>query len=70
MTYRDVARKLKALGCQELPRRGGGSHRKWYNPNTDQVTVVPDWGGRDLKLGTIRVMVRQLRMDWRDFENA
>jgi len=70
MTYRDVARKLMALGCQELPRRGGGSHRKWDNPNTDQVTVVPDWGGRDLKLGTIRAAVRQLGLEWRDFENA
>ena len=49
MTYRDVNRKLRALGCQELPRRGGGSHREWFNPNTQRVTVVPDWGGRDLK---------------------
>lgn len=31
MTYREVTRKLKALGCQELLRRGGGSHRKWLN---------------------------------------
>lgn len=31
MKYRDVTRKLKTLGCEELPRRGGGSHRKWFN---------------------------------------
>jgi predicted RNA binding protein YcfA (HicA-like mRNA interferase family) len=70
MTYREATRKLAALGCHELPRRGGGSHRKWYNPNTRQVISLPDWGGRDLKLGTLRAAVRQLGLDWRDFENA
>jgi ribosome-binding protein aMBF1 (putative translation factor) len=28
MTYREVAQKLSALGCRELPRRGRGSHSK------------------------------------------
>jgi len=27
-------------------------------------TVVPDWGGRDLKIGTIRAAVRQLGLEW------
>jgi predicted RNA binding protein YcfA (HicA-like mRNA interferase family) len=44
MIYREVARKLRRLGCQELPRRGGGSHRKWYNSTTHQGTTIPDWG--------------------------
>ncbi len=70
MTYREAARKLMALGCQELPRRGGGSHRKWFNPATQQATLLPDWGSRDLKLGTLRAAVRQLGIDWQDFENA
>ena len=46
MKYRELVRKLAALGCQELPRQGGGSHRKWFNPGAQQVTVVPDWGSR------------------------
>lgn len=70
MKYRDVTRKLKALGCQELPRNGGGSHRKWFNPDTQQVTSLPDWGSRDLKFGTIRAVVRQLGIDWDVFENT
>ncbi|MBW4473354.1 MAG: type II toxin-antitoxin system HicA family toxin [Stenomitos rutilans HA7619-LM2] len=70
MKYRDVTRKLKALGCQELPRRGGGSHRKWFNPETQQVTVLPDWGSRDLKLGTVRAAIRQLGIDWNAFDDA
>ncbi|MGD9635662.1 MAG: type II toxin-antitoxin system HicA family toxin [Pirellulales bacterium] len=70
MKYRDVARKLASLGCHELPRRGGGSHRKWTNPTSGQSTVVPDWGSRDLKLGTVRAAVRQLGLDWQAFQNA
>jgi hypothetical protein len=32
--------------------------------------VIPDWGGRDLKLGTARAAVQQLGIDWQDFQNA
>ncbi len=70
MTYREVARKLGSLGCTELARRSGGSHRKWMNTSTGQVTAVPDWGGRDLKIGTVRAVVRQLGLDWGKFESA
>ena len=70
MKYREVARKLTALGCSELPRKGGGSHRKWHNAATNCSTVVPDWGGRDLKLGTIRGAVRQLGIEWSVFDIA
>jgi mRNA interferase HicA len=70
MTYREVARKLASLGCHELPRTGGGSHRKWRNPNTNRITVVPDWGGDDLKSGTIRGVVRQLGLAWDEFQQA
>ena len=70
MTYRQIARKLAALGCRELPRRSGGSHRKWLNPDTQRVTVIPDWHGRDLKLGTVRAAVRQLGIDWQNFQNG
>jgi mRNA interferase HicA len=70
MTYREVTRKLRAFGCQELPRRGGGSHRKWLNPATQRVTSLPDWGSRDLKLGTIRAAVPQLGIEWSVFEGA
>jgi mRNA interferase HicA len=68
--YREVARKLTSLGCKELPRTGDGSHRKWFNPRTNRITSVPDWGGDDLKLGTLRGAVRQLGLSWDDFKRA
>jgi predicted RNA binding protein YcfA (HicA-like mRNA interferase family) len=70
MTYREAAKKLTALGCREVPRRGGGSHRKWFNPATGRSTVLPDQGARDLRIGTLRAAVRQLLIDWSAFENA
>jgi mRNA interferase HicA len=70
MRYRDAARKLAALGCVELPRRGKGSHRKWVNRAAGKGTVLPDWGSRDLKGGTLRAAVRQLGLDWEAFVRA
>lgn len=67
MKYREVARKLRVLGCEELPRRGGTSHRKWHNPATGRIAPVPDWGSKDLKIGTLRHIVRQLGLDWETF---
>ena len=70
MRYIEVVRKLKSFGCEELPRRGGGSHRKWFHPKTGKATAVPDWGSKDLKTGTVRSVVRQLGIDWQDFEKS
>jgi predicted RNA binding protein YcfA (HicA-like mRNA interferase family) len=70
MKYREAARKLESLGCQQIPRRKGGSHRKWFNPATGRATVLPDWGGKDLKQGTLRAAVRQLGVEWETFEKA
>lgn len=70
MRYRDAAAKLAALGCRELPRRAGGSHRKWFNPAAGRAAVLPDWGGKDLKPGTLRAVVRQLGLDWQAFVDA
>jgi predicted RNA binding protein YcfA (HicA-like mRNA interferase family) len=58
------------LGCKELPRRSGGSHRKWYNPATDRIAPVPDWGSKDLKTGTLRHIIRQLDLDWDAFKKV
>lgn len=60
MRYREIKRKLRELGCEEIPRQAGGSHRKWHNPITNAITPIPDWGTKDLKIGTVRAIVRQL----------
>lgn len=70
MRYRDVARKLRKLGCLETPRRSGGSHRKWHNPATGGNGTIPDRGSRDLKFGTIRGALRQPGVSPEAFEQA
>ena len=67
MTYKELVKKLRLLGCKEIPRRGRGSHRKWQNPLTGRTVVIPDWGGKDLKKGTIRAIVKQLGIEWEEF---
>lgn len=66
MRYQQLARRLRDLGCEEL-RAGKGSHRIWYNPLTGQVTSIPDWGARDLTLGTVRAAIRELGITRREF---
>ena len=70
MKYREAAKRLTTLGCVEIPRKGGGSHRKWLNPANTLSTVIPDWGSKDLKFGTLRAAVRQLGLDWDRFERG
>ncbi|MBX3060661.1 MAG: type II toxin-antitoxin system HicA family toxin [Anaerolineae bacterium] len=66
MRYRELAKRLQALGCREL-RQGKGSHRVWHNPETGEVAAIPDWGNKDLAPGTVRAIIRELGIDRKDF---
>ena len=70
MKYREIAKKLRSLGCEEVPRQKPGSHRTWHNPQTDRMATLPEWGARDLKIGTLRAAIRQLGIDWQEFLNS
>jgi predicted RNA binding protein YcfA (HicA-like mRNA interferase family) len=66
MRYRELAKRLRRLGCREV-RKGKGSHRVCHNPETGQLATVPDWGSRDLAPGTVRAVIRELRISRTDF---
>jgi predicted RNA binding protein YcfA (HicA-like mRNA interferase family) len=66
MRYRDIAQRLRELGCAEL-REGKGSHRVWQNPATGLIASIPDWGSKDLAPGTVRAAIRELGISRRDF---
>ncbi|HEY85825.1 MAG TPA: type II toxin-antitoxin system HicA family toxin [Chloroflexi bacterium] len=66
MRYRELAKRLKKLGCHQL-RAAKGSHRYWQNLETGQVAPVPDWGSKDLPPGTVRAIVRQLGLSRKEF---
>ena len=40
----------------------------WLNPNTNLSTVIPYPGRKDLKTGTMRSVIRQLGIEWREFQ--
>lgn len=69
MKYREVEKKLRKLGCVELKSKGG-SHRKWINPIENCGAPVPDWGSKDLKMGTLRAAIKQLGLNWDKFMGA
>lgn len=66
MRYRELAKRLKKLGCEEY-RQAGGSHTVWRNPANEQRAIVPNWGRKDLKPGTVRGILRQLEINRKDF---
>lgn len=66
MRYRELAKRLQELGCREL-RQGKESHRVWHNPETGEVTVIPDWGNKDLAPGTVRAIIRELGIERKVF---
>ena len=64
-----TGRKLRALGC-EFDRQSRGPHEIWRNSATGARTTIPNWGGRDLRAGTIGAIIRDLRVDREAFERA
>ena len=69
MTYRELIRKLKRLGCT-FDRQAGGSHEIWINLGNNRETTIPRHGNRDLATGTIHGIRRDLGIDRRDFDSA
>ncbi|GBD51174.1 addiction module toxin, HicA family [Microcystis aeruginosa NIES-298] len=70
MRYKELAQKLRRLGCEEIERKSKGAHRKWLNLSNQNVAVIPDWGSKDLKFGTIKATIKQLGIEWSAFEEA
>jgi mRNA interferase HicA len=62
MRYRDLARRLRDLGCEHV-RDGAGSHRIWWNPANARFTTIPDWGSKDIKPGTVRQILNDLGIE-------
>jgi predicted RNA binding protein YcfA (HicA-like mRNA interferase family) len=62
-----VVRKLRQLGFDgPLP---GGKHRRMVHPDTGQIIPIPIHKGKDVGLGLIREIVRELgitREEWID----
>ncbi|MCY4528452.1 MAG: type II toxin-antitoxin system HicA family toxin [Chloroflexi bacterium] len=69
MTYRELTRKLRRLGCA-FDRQGRGDHEIWINATTRNRSTIPNWRGRDLKPGTLRAIIRDLGISKDEFDRA
>ena len=58
MRYRELAKKLRRLGC-EFVRQAGGSHEIWYYPRTGSLTVIPHHT-REISNKTLNKILRDL----------
>jgi predicted RNA binding protein YcfA (HicA-like mRNA interferase family) len=66
--FRDVARRLRALGFA-FDRPGPGSHEIWRHPATGRKVTLPHHPG-DMREGTLRAILREAAIDVDDFLRA
>ena len=69
MTYGELTRKLRRLGCYPT-RFGAGSHELWRNPATRMQTPIPYHRATDIGLGLLGRILRQLAIERSDFDAA
>ena len=55
---REVVRKLQQLGFQGPV--AGGKHQRMIHPETGQIIPIPTHQGRDVGVGLIREIIREL----------
>jgi predicted RNA binding protein YcfA (HicA-like mRNA interferase family) len=63
--YRDIARRLKALGFA-FDRQASGSHEIWFNATTGRYTTLVNHPG-DTPEGTLRAILKQAGVEPDEF---
>lgn len=69
MTYGEVTRKLRRLGCYPT-RFGAGSHELWRNPKIHLQTPIPYHAAKDIGPGLLARILRQLGIERIQFDEA
>ena len=66
LPYREVKRKLEAVGFVEVSTRG--SHVKFVRRTEESVRTATGPRHREVATGTLRSILRQAGLDWDEFE--
>ena len=66
--YRDVTRKLRALGFA-FDRQAAGSHEIWRHAESGRRTTLTNHVG-DMREGTLRAILREAQIDVDQFLQA
>ena len=67
MKYHDVLARLKKLGFR-FYRQGRGSHELWVRDSDGKVVPVPR--KKEIKVGTLKAIIREIGITPEEFENA
>ncbi len=67
MRYRELIKRLRALGCEYL-RDAPGLHEIWWNPKTGDTTTIAHHEGREIPTGTFYSILRDLGISYQDFQ--
>ena len=54
--------KVARIRCEQL-RSTKSLHEIWINPATNTTASIPNHGSKDLKIGTIKSIERELKVD-------
>lgn len=68
MNYAEVTRRLERLGY-EFRRTAKGSHEIWWHPSRKRYTTIPRHGTKDIKIGTLKKILRDLGISSEEWEN-
>ena len=64
MTYAELARRLRRLGCEVA--RQGSRHEVWENPGNGHLVAVPRHHSQEVPPGTLRKILSELGLSWSD----
>lgn len=54
MTYRQLKKDLRKIGCYEIKDRSRRPHEKWYSPITDEYFPVGRHDNQEVATGTLK----------------
>lgn len=66
MSAKKLIKILKRLGFEEIRQKG--SHKFFINRTTGLVTTIPDHGAKDLPVGLIHDILKDLEMSLDEFD--
>lgn len=64
-TYRDLIKKVRKAGFV-FRRNTGGTHEIWWNESKKRTCVIPHH--HEIKSGTIKSIINQIRITQEEFE--
>ena len=69
MKYGELTRKLGRLGIV-FRRQAGGSHEIWRDPANGFYTVIPRHASREIRIGTLAKILRDLGLTREDIDRV